>query len=67
MKLQPIFKNFEAEHIVVDNEKLENVIAAIIKHAKTGEDGSIGDGKIFIYNIENAIRIRTGEEGAIVL
>lgn len=53
--------------IVADDEKLENVIKAIIKHAKTGEDGSIGDGKIFIYNIENAIRIRTGEEGSIAL
>ena len=53
--------------IVVDNEKLENVIEAVIKHAKTGEDGSIGDGKIFIYNIENAIRIRTREEGSIAL
>ena len=53
--------------IVVDNEKLKNVIATIIKHAKTGENGAIGDGKIFIYNIENAIRIRTGEEGPIAL
>lgn len=50
--------------VVVDNDKTEVVIEAIIKHAKTG---SIGDGKIFVYNIENAIRIRTEEEGSIAL
>ena len=49
---------------VVDDEKVDVVNKAIIKHAKTG---SIGDGKIFVYNIENAIRIRTEEEGAIAL
>ena len=50
--------------VVVDDEKLENVVDAIILHAKTG---SIGDGKIFVYNIENAIRIRTKEEGSVAL
>ena len=50
--------------VVVDNKKLDDVIKVIIQHAKTG---SIGDGKIFVYNIENAIRIRTEEEGAIAL
>ena len=50
--------------IVVDDEKVDEVIEVIIQHAKTG---SIGDGKIFVYNIENAIRIRTKEEGSIAL
>ncbi len=50
--------------VVVDDEKVDVVIDAIIKHAKTG---SIGDGKIFVYNIENAIRIRTREEGSVAL
>ena len=50
--------------VVVDDEKVEKVIDAIILHAKTG---SIGDGKIFVYNIENAIRIRTSEEGSVAL
>lgn len=50
--------------VVVDDNKVNGVIDAIIQHAKTG---SIGDGKIFIYNIENAIRIRTEEEGSIAL
>ena len=53
--------------IVVDNEKVDDVIDAIIRHAKTDPNGAIGDGKIFIYNIENAIRIRTQEEGSIAL
>ena len=50
--------------VVVDDKKVDVVIEAIIKHAKTG---SIGDGKIFVYNIENAIRIRTEEEGSVAL
>ena len=50
--------------IVADDDKIVDVI---IRHAKTGENGSIGDGKIFIYNIENAIRIRTEEEGSVAL
>lgn len=50
--------------VVIEDEKLEGAIDAIIKHAQTG---TIGDGKIFIYNIENAIRIRTREEGSLAL
>lgn len=46
--------------IVVPKEILDKVIDVIIKKAKTDE---IGDGKIFIYNIEEVIRIRTGERG----
>ena len=50
--------------IVADDDKAEDIINVIIRHAKTG---SIGDGKIFVYNIENAIRIRTEEEGSVAL
>lgn len=46
--------------IIIKDESLEDVLDIITKEAKTGE---VGDGKIFIYNIENAIRIRTGEKG----
>ena len=53
--------------VAVDDEKVDVVIEAIIKHAKTDPNGSIGDGKIFVYNIENAIRIRTGEIGSVAL
>jgi len=46
--------------IVVRDEMLEPVISAITDTAQTGK---IGDGKIFIYPVDQVIRIRTGEEG----
>ena len=46
--------------VVVKDDILHNVVKAIEKTAKTGK---IGDGKIFISNIEDAIRIRTGQRG----
>ncbi len=50
--------------VAIPEEKLEEVLKAIQSTAKTGE---IGDGKIFIYNLEDAVRIRTGEQGEGVL
>jgi nitrogen regulatory protein PII len=47
------------ELVILDN-KLEDVISAITKAASTGK---IGDGKIFVTDIEESIRIRTGEKG----
>ena|SRR4030066_547144 len=46
--------------VAVSKEKLDEVLSVIEKNAKTGE---IGDGKIFVYNLEEVIRIRTGERG----
>ncbi|MBU2492163.1 MAG: P-II family nitrogen regulator [Bacteroidetes bacterium] len=46
--------------IAVDDSMVETVVQIIIKTAKTDQ---VGDGKIFIYNIEDVIRIRTGESG----
>jgi nitrogen regulatory protein PII len=46
--------------IVVDDGQAATVAAAIVKSANTGK---IGDGKVFISTIEEAIRIRTGETG----
>ena len=46
--------------VVVDDSMLELAIEAILKSARTGK---IGDGKIFVQNIEQVIRIRTGETG----
>ncbi len=46
--------------IVVPDDMVEEVIEAIIDAAKSGK---IGDGKIFITDVEDAIRIRTGESG----
>lgn len=45
---------------VVADDQVEAAIAAIIKAAKTGK---IGDGKVFVYAVEEAIRIRTEEKG----
>ncbi len=47
--------------IVLADEMVEKAIEAIQNSAKTGR---IGDGKIFVYGIDDAIRIRTGETGA---
>jgi nitrogen regulatory protein P-II 1 len=46
--------------IVVDNSKVEKVVDAILRTAKTGQ---VGDGKIFISDIQEVIRIRTEESG----
>ena len=47
--------------LAVPDELLDRVIEAIMNAAKTGK---IGDGKIFVYGLDQAIRIRTGETGA---
>lgn len=46
--------------IVIKDSLVDEVIKIFVDTSRTGE---IGDGKIFVYNIENAIRIRTGESG----
>jgi len=46
--------------VAVPGNRLDEVIEAVLKSANTGE---IGDGKIFVYDLEDAIRIRTGERG----
>lgn len=46
--------------VAVPEEKVEDVMKAVREGAKTGE---IGDGKIFVYSLENVMRIRTGESG----
>lgn len=50
--------------VIVKDTDVERIAKAIIDNARTGE---IGDGKIFISSIENAIRIRTGEKGEATL
>jgi nitrogen regulatory protein PII len=49
---------------VVDDDAVGLVTDTILKYARTG---SVGDGKIFLLPVEDAIRIRTGESGAEVL
>jgi len=46
--------------IVMPDEKVDEAIRNIMEKGKTGE---IGDGKIFVLTVENAVRIRTGEIG----
>jgi nitrogen regulatory protein P-II 1 len=47
--------------LVIEEAQVDTAVDAIIKAARTGK---IGDGKIFVQNIEQVIRIRTGETGA---
>ncbi|MEO0679082.1 MAG: P-II family nitrogen regulator [Pseudomonadota bacterium] len=47
--------------VVIDDDQVERALEAIVAAARTGK---IGDGKIFVTNVEHAIRIRTGEEGS---
>jgi nitrogen regulatory protein P-II 1 len=46
--------------IIVSDDKVSSVVAAIEKAAKTGR---IGDGKIFVMPVDEVVRIRTGERG----
>ena len=46
--------------VAVPDDLAQQVVDAIVSAARTGE---IGDGKIFVFPLENAIRIRTGEQG----
>jgi nitrogen regulatory protein PII len=50
--------------VIVRDEDTGTIAETIIRHARSGE---IGDGKIFVMPVEEAIRIRTGEEGEEVL
>jgi len=50
--------------VVVDDKDKGLVVETILRHARTG---NVGDGKIFVLPVEEAIRIRTGEEGEEVL
>lgn len=47
-------------NIVVEDEKIDKILGLIKKELYTGH---IGDGKIFVYSIDNVIRVRTGDEG----
>jgi nitrogen regulatory protein P-II 1 len=47
--------------IVADDEHAPRIIAALVEASRTGR---IGDGKIFVYPIEDVVRIRTGERGS---
>lgn len=46
--------------LVIQDNLVDDVIQLITQTARTGE---VGDGKIFIYTVDNAVRVRTGESG----
>ncbi len=46
--------------VIVDDDVAESAVEAVIKSARTGK---FGDGKIFVLPVEEAVRIRTGEQG----
>ena len=50
--------------VVVPDRLSEQVVDTILRTAKTGQ---VGDGKIFIINVEDAVRVRTGESGEAAL
>ncbi len=50
--------------VVIEDKDKSMVVETILKHARTGD---VGDGKIFVIPVEEAIRIRTGEDGDAVL
>lgn len=50
--------------VVVGDEAVEKVVDAIIRKARTG---NIGDGKIFVLPVDEAIRVRTGERGDVAV
>ena len=47
--------------MAIDDDQVDSVVEAISKAANTGK---IGDGKIFVVSLEQAVRIRTGETGS---
>jgi nitrogen regulatory protein P-II 2 len=49
--------------IAVNDDFVEPTIEAIMKGARTGDKGQIGDGKIFVLPMDDCVRIRTGERG----
>lgn len=50
--------------MVIDSERAEEVIKAVVESARTGR---IGDGKIFVYEVAESIRIRNEDRGAAAL
>jgi nitrogen regulatory protein PII len=48
---------------VMRDEIIDRVVDLLAAAARTGEQGEVGDGKIFVIDVEQAVRIRTGERG----
>ena len=55
-----LLPKIKLEIVTTTDEKVEEVIGILVKAARTGK---VGDGKIFVQNVEEVVRIRTGEQG----
>src|SRR3954467_3100434 len=53
--------------IAVNEPFVEAAVEAIVPAGRTGDTGAVGDGKIFVLPLEDAVRIRTGERGAVAI
>ena len=53
--------------VVVDDKDKDRIIGAIIAAARSGPDGAIGDGKIFVSPVTEVVRVRTGERNSAAL
>ena len=49
--------------VAVDDSAVEKVVDSIAEGARTKPEGKVGDGKIFVYQLQEVVRIRTGETG----
>ncbi|GBE40228.1 nitrogen regulatory protein P-II 2 [bacterium BMS3Bbin09] len=49
--------------VAVSKDRLDEILNVIQETARSGESGEIGDGKIFVYDLQDVIRIRTGRRG----
>ncbi len=49
--------------IAVADDSVDKVVDLLAEAARSGSEGKIGDGKVFVYPLEDAVRIRTGERG----
>ena len=64
--VQTDFNLREKVDVVVEDSAVDRVVSAIVAGARSGDSGRgrIGDGKIFVHDVADAVRIRTGERGA---
>ena len=52
-----------AKSVGVGGQIVDQVVDLVARAARSGENGAVGDGKVFVLDVEQAIRIRTGEKG----
>jgi nitrogen regulatory protein P-II 2 len=53
--------------IAINDAFVEATVEAIVHASRSGDTGQIGDGKIFVLPLEDAVRIRTGERGSVAI